>query len=227
MSTKGSLVDYTGKKFGRREVLGFVDRDKHGHARWKVRCSCGHELVSLTQNLQRTSGCPFCSHKELRPYRRLRPYEILYNLLVSRTKRVGRTAEAVRHSVLITYEQFVPFTSIYECHYCGDKIVWSEHPRKGQTTAANLDRMDNNRPYELGNLVVCCLRCNKAKNTHFTYAEWLQIGRLIRSWKHQMAGCCGLCAPAFGRKHPDGVCDVMDGAVHTQNEACVNFKEEK
>jgi hypothetical protein len=59
-----------------------------------------------------------------------------------------------------------------------------EYRRAGGGTASNLDRKDSAKPYEMGNIVVCCRRCNYAKNTFFTYDEWKQIGTLIRSWKH-------------------------------------------
>lgn len=90
-----------------------------------------------------------------------------------------------RHPVLLTFEQFVGFTKESECHYCGCPIVWSEYRGRGETTASNLDRKDNDRPYEMGNIVVCCIRCNKAKNTHFTYEEFKQIGAVIRSWRER------------------------------------------
>ena len=38
-------------------------------------------------------------------------------------------------------------------------------------------------PYYMDNVVVCCGRCNYAKNDHFSYGEWKQIGALIRSWR--------------------------------------------
>jgi hypothetical protein len=166
-------IDYTGQRFARRRVLGFHGRDKHRHAVWDVECDCGRVLTSLTQNLRRTRGCPFCSHKEPRPYRRKRPYENIYNTLVQRA----------RHSVNITYEQFVHFTQTGECHYCGVPLVWSEYRNKSNTSATNLDRKNNDLPYEFDNIVVCCLRCNYAKNTHFTYEEWKKLGDVIRSWK--------------------------------------------
>ena len=132
-------------------------------------------MTCLTQALQKTTGCLYCSHKEPRPYRRKRPYEVLYNNLRNRG----------RHPVLLTYDQFVALTEQKECHYCGTGITWSRHRLKGETTASNLDRKDNGRPYEQDNVVVCCIRCNKGKNTHFTYDEWKAIGAVIRSWRER------------------------------------------
>ena len=163
------------EKFDKRTILGLVPRIKGKRKRWQVRCDCGHEFSCLTQDLHRGGPCIMCGHKGERPYRRKRPYEVNYNSLVQRA----------RHPVLITYEQFVSFTQINECHYCGVPIVWAEYRHKGAGTASNLDRKDNNRPYEFDNIVVCCRRCNYAKNVHFTYDEWKQLGEVIRTWRQK------------------------------------------
>lgn len=164
------------KRFGNRVLLR-KGSTRNGRQYFVFRCDCGHEGECLLQSLQRCGKCESCAYKGPRTYRRLRPFEARYNSLVSRG----------RHPVQITYEQFVSFTDIRECHYCGDSIIWS--PFRGanleHSTATNLDRMDNSRPYEMDNLVVCCLRCNKAKNTHFTYDEWQELGNVIRSWKEK------------------------------------------
>lgn len=52
----------------------------------------------------------------------------------------------------------------------------------GVIDASNLDRKDSVKPYTLDNVVVCCWRCNKVKNTTFTYTEWLELGQVIKSW---------------------------------------------
>lgn len=40
------------------------------------------------------------------------------------------------------------------CHYCGRKI-----------NLLSLDRIDNSKPYEIGNIVPCCKWCNYTKGT--------------------------------------------------------------
>src|ERR1700688_639901 len=52
--------------------------------------------------------------------RRLRPYEWLYRALC-------REAPTVGHKVEITYDQFVTFTRITNCHYCNDVVVWNTY----------------------------------------------------------------------------------------------------
>ena len=169
MSTKRH--DLTGQRFGKREVLGVAEHVKHKHARWRFRCDCGYESSCLSQDLRRNGPCVMCGHKGPRPYRRKRPYEAKYNTLVSRS----------RHAVLITYEQFIEFTAVKNCHYCDDVIPWSEYQTEVKSTALYLDRKDSAKPYETNNIVVCCTRCNYAKNSFFTYSEWVQLAKVIRT----------------------------------------------
>lgn len=167
-------VDYTGRTIGVRYVLGKdLERSKRWKPTWIVRCKCGHVFSCLSQALT-LKHCMMCAHKGPRPYRRLRPYEATYNIFRSRAK----------YPVSITYEQFAELARIAECHYCGEKIQWQEYRHQVHGgTGSNLDRMDSAKPYDQDNVVVCCGRCNYAKNDHFTYEEWLQIGTVIRSWR--------------------------------------------
>jgi hypothetical protein len=161
------------QRFDRRIVLGVLPREKGKRKQWQVRCNCGHEFVCLTQDLHRGGPCMMCGHKGPRPWMRKRPYETNYKSLLKRSK----------HIVRITYDQFVSFTAIKDCHYCGAIIPWQKYRTKHSGSGSFLDRKDSDGAYEMGNLVVCCARCNYGKSYRFTYDEWVQIGNLIRSWK--------------------------------------------
>ena len=170
-------VDFTGWRFDRRVVMGKEAVLKNKHARWRVRCDCGREFTCLSQDLRRGGPCRDCrpSRNAPRPYRRKRPYEASYNIFVGRA----------RHAVEISYEQFAQLAEQRECHYCGEPIVWQEwlsHKGEGGT-GSNLDRCDSSLPYTVANVVVCCGRCNYAKNDHFTYAEWKELGLVIKKWR--------------------------------------------
>lgn len=60
-----------------------------------------------------------------------------------------------------------------KCVYCGD------------TNNIGLDRIDNNKGHEIGNVVPCCYECNCARNNNFTYEEMLIIGKAIREVKNK------------------------------------------
>jgi hypothetical protein len=42
-----------------------------------------------------------------------------------------------------------------------------------------VDRLDNNKGYENGNLALSCMRCNGVKSDYFTEEEMLKIGKII------------------------------------------------
>jgi hypothetical protein len=159
-----------GKTFGKLKViedLGYHNRCR----RWKCECECGQITEVSGHNLKAGSvvscGC------SLKGCNKKRPYEWLYNTLVSVGKEVG-----------ITYEDFLEFTKVSQCHYCDFPVQWRAHGRadgKG-SRAYNLDRKDNLLGYVKDNLVVCCVRCNRAKMDHFTYDEFIKIGKVIKTF---------------------------------------------
>lgn len=167
--------DLTGKRFGKRVVIKRAENYK-GRVMWEAVCDCGFKSTCLSQSLARSGGCIWCTHKDDRPYRRLRPYEAQYNNFINRA----------RFPVEIKYEDFAKLAEQKECHYCGGKVVWAEYRnnKKRGGSGSNLDRKDYRLGYTLDNVSVCCGRCNYAKGTHFTYDEWVKIGNLIRTWGH-------------------------------------------
>lgn len=106
---------------------------------------------------------------------RIRPYEALYRNLVFHT---GRRKKLLN----LTYEEFLEFTEVRECHYCGAAIGWCESNRHKNGSRYNLDEKDSTAGYTKENLVVCCLRCNKAKSNLFTYEQFLKIAAVIRTF---------------------------------------------
>lgn len=173
-------------KIGKRTLLKFLGffpvGKSYQEGRWLVRCECGREFECGDANHKIIwfGSCQSCSQTKPKPSRRKRPYEALYNTLVGKAKRRGRSTRAIRHEVLITYDDFVALTKEKICHYCGVPIIWQEYSVRGG--ASNLDRKDSRLPYTLDNVVVCCKRCNIGKNRFFSYEEWKQIGALIKDW---------------------------------------------
>lgn len=73
-----------------------------------------------------------------------------------------------RHIVFIlTKEEFTNISS-KPCVYCKDQMLPKGHfVSKG----SHLDRLDNNRGYELDNVVSCCQVCNSIRNNFLTPEE--------------------------------------------------------
>ena len=167
--------DLTDQRFGRWVVEGLQSRQP---TIWKCRCDCGTVrgviATSLIHGDSRSCGCFAVDFS--RSQRRKRPFEAVYNSLL-------RGAKKAKQLVTISYEEFLPFVEVKECHYCGDTVVWKEFLQLGDTVPYNLDRKNNNVGYSTGNCVVCCRRCNFSKADRFTYEEWIEIGKVIRKMR--------------------------------------------
>ena len=103
-----------------------------------------------------------------------KPFESVFNTLTSSSKRRDIFCE-------LTYEQFLKFTAIGCCEYCGRSIQWKE--RGGVKDGHHLDRKDNLQGYFRENCVVCCGECNRIKSSIYTYEEMLLIGKVLASIK--------------------------------------------
>lgn len=86
----------------------------------------------------------------------------------------------------ITREEF---TEWYEsqpksCVYCGiweEDLVLISDSYNNRTPRLTVDCRNNERGYEVNNLVLACHRCNTTKNDFFTYEDMLIIGSLIKT----------------------------------------------
>jgi len=111
---------------------------------------------------------------------KLRPFEYLYNKLLF-----------TKHEVELTYKQFLEFTEIETCHYCGSRLKWVPF-NSHNSQAVNLDRKNSKLAYSESNCVVCCKRCNYGKNRLFTYEEWYAMTACFRRSKATRDLCVGV-----------------------------------
>jgi len=172
-------INLEGKRFG-RWIVNKKSPLKKREIFWTCTCECGTVRDVRGNDLKNgdSTSCG-CKRDEKRGQNRLRPYESIYNLILKNPD---------KHKVDLTYEQFVKFTEINECSYCKSSVNWSAYDYKKNGSAYNLDRKDSNLGYSIENCVVSCKRCNRAKNNHFTYEEWVKIGELIQSWNLSSKG---------------------------------------
>lgn len=78
----------------------------------------------------------------------------------------------------LTYEEFLEFVKIKNCHYCNKPIEWIAFGQK--VSRYNLDRKDNTLGYTKNNCVVCCWECNNAKGNKFSYEDFYAISQILR-----------------------------------------------
>jgi hypothetical protein len=171
MPKTNTVVNLVGKKFGCWAVIKLSSRPSYNlhHCKWLCECVCGKRRIRTGSNLKKSKGVRGChcgfTHRR-------KPFEALYNTLV-------KQAHARNVEVRLSYEEYVLYTAQKSCHYCGAALQWEPF---NKMNGHKLDRKENNRGYTRSNCVVCCPRCNRAKSNHFTYAEWRQIGALIKTW---------------------------------------------
>lgn len=89
----------------------------------------------------------------------------------------------------ISKEDFIKWHSLQnkKCVYCGilEKEIRGEIFRCWETKRLQIDRKDNVKPYEKGNLILACPICNFIKGSYFNYREMLKIGQAIKKIREQ------------------------------------------
>jgi hypothetical protein len=173
-----TMLKLNDKRFNRLKVLRYAySKDKRTY--WECKCDCGNIKIAEGSGLMKKDieSCG-CLRRNLHSKR---PYEWLYNS-ITRYLKQRKYHDFV--SNVMSYEDFVAFTKITECHYCKHPIQWNDHTtyagqQIGRTTKYNLDRKDNNIGYTKDNCVVCCTLCNYVKGKTLTYDEMLIVGKSI------------------------------------------------
>ena len=124
------------------------------------------------------------SHKE-----ELRIREVVYrlkpNAIYSHIKANNR------HLLLISKESFVDWyiSEPKVCYYCGiPESYMTKYPRffvGSVVRRLSIDRLDNEKPYQTGNIVLACRRCNGVKSDFFSPQEMRMIAQeyITPKWK--------------------------------------------
>lgn len=155
-----------------RNVLNKEDAIKKDNGKYFFKCiGCKEEISVRPSYVPKHSGkCKSCTQKK-------DPYLSIFNAF-----KLGSASRGLK--VEISFSDFLNFTRIPDCHYCGDLLNWKPHKDPGTTSFRYfLDRKDSNVGYQLDNLVTCCTLCNLTKSDKFTYEEFIQIGQVIRKIK--------------------------------------------
>lgn len=117
-----------------------------------------------------TGKCHVCCQRK-------RPYESIYNCLVINAK--DRDIK-----IDLTFEQFLEFTKINNCHYCNiflnRKAFKDRVNSKSHSAAYLLDRKDASLHYTKENLVACCSFCNYLKSDKLNYEEFMLLSPALK-----------------------------------------------
>lgn len=166
-----SVRDLTGRVFGRLVVMGRSEDYTQPltgkkSVKWSCKCSCGNNTsvrgVNLISGNTRSCGC---LHREAARERRLLAEgEASFNIVFSRYK---RRAEKTGLSFSLSEDTFKGLTK-GNCVYCGvpPEQVESDCKKSTPYIYNGVDRVDNTKGYEEGNVVSCCGFCNFAKSNY-------------------------------------------------------------
>jgi len=168
----GKLIDLTGQKFGRWTALNYVGLNKFRIAMWLCYCECGKEksVAGATLRCGESKSCGCYRIGKLR----LQKEESAFNQLYSTYKKRAKKRNLI---FILSREQFSTLTK-QECYYCG-KLPQNSYSGRGNSggyTYNGIDRVDNDRGYELDNCVSCCKHCNtsKSKLSQSDFFKWIK-----------------------------------------------------
>jgi hypothetical protein len=111
----------------------------------------------------------------------------LYESTLANTKGKGAPLEMTREEMLDAFGA----SGHRRCYYCG--ISEPAYVRLAVKTPSGkpglrlgLDRKDTALPYRAGNVVVCCLVCNRLKSSTFTHDEMVELGQsVMQIWRRR------------------------------------------
>jgi hypothetical protein len=149
------------KKYGPRNT--YIFKCRHS--------TCTEEIRARADGLKKHKG--FCQQHS----QQKRPFESIY---------MGLFHDHRKTKVELTYDEYLEFTKISYCHYCGNDIPWVPYGvvnGKYTSRAYFLDRKDHSIGYTKDNCVVCCTFCNRLRSNDFTYKQFLQIGFLLQKFR--------------------------------------------
>ena len=160
-----------GDTFGRLTVVKY-SRSISGHHMFICKCSCGNFALlrgtGLLSGHVKSCGCQkIDSARKKKIPEGVGSFNSLYGLY-------RRMAEKRALTFELSLERFAELTQ-QNCYYC-DRTPSNFHIRtrgNGVYQYNGIDRLDNNKGYEEGNVVTCCKRCNYMK-TNMGLSEFLE-----------------------------------------------------
>lgn len=170
-------ADKTGKVYGRLTVEKMLGMSDATNRAWGCVCECGTRLIvnarCLAKGQVRSCGCinsDACGGRNKLPFGHASRNELLASY--------KKSAASRGHTWALADPDFFALVSS-PCHYCGTPPDSFRKPNKqvnGGFWYSGVDRKDNGRGYEPGNVVSCCWTCNRAKGklTYAKFTSWIE-----------------------------------------------------
>jgi len=157
--------DITGRLFGKLKVLNYLGINHKRETVWRCRCECGSEVQRsrsyLTKNFLASCGCLTNNRiKSYAPRIKINCAEDLIDQLIGQYQR-GAFKRGFNFS--LDYSQCVNLF-FDKCYYCGSRPN-NEFKYRNFTLLYNgIDRLVNDKGYEIDNVLTCCKVCNRMKS---------------------------------------------------------------
>jgi hypothetical protein len=152
-----------GKKISHLTILDYVVEHRPGNTKSKsyfvCQCDCEKQSIKKVEcsalKMGAVKGCGCGYHRKKLPFQSSKKYLLLIYKKNSLRRKIGFN---------IPEEDFFRLTSD-NCYYCGAKPSISAIPfsikrdkskMNGIYLYNGIDRIDNNKPYEIGNVRTCC-----------------------------------------------------------------------
>lgn len=155
-----------GDVYGCFTLIEAVSSGTRGIA-WRVKCQCGREIV---RNHYRLAKEPNVTCGRACPLAQKRAWEWLY-LLHQQQSAKREIVSTIRFDIFVSYSKM-------DCFYCRDS---AKRPASCSVATNTLDRVNNERGYEDGNIVAACWPCNRMKGS-MSYTDFIcHIEKLVRN----------------------------------------------
>ena len=159
------IVDRIGMKYGMLTILELVPTDKGKPTKYLCRCDCGNEKVLKYGNIytcKSSCGCLLTKYQKERYLNKRGSVDACITDILTTYK---FNAISRGYVFNLSREQFESL--LYEeCYYCGVVGYNRRISKAGIELRYNgIDRIDNSKGYIMDNVVTCCKRCNRAKDT--------------------------------------------------------------
>ena len=160
--------DHTGERYGMLTVVELTDQRYNREWYWRCRCDCGTERNVPAGRLAKTHSCGCTKF-----------YKKLSLGIAARNRRFAAYQSGARkrgYGWDLSVDEFAELVS-QDCHYCGctPGNVSRTGRSQGDFVCNGLDRRDNDKGYDLSNVVPCCWICNKAKGSlsYDEFRKWI------------------------------------------------------
>lgn len=151
-------TNLVGKRFGKLLVLELVP--SKGRRFYRCLCDCGKQSTVRAAHLKgsKISSCGCMQGNKGLEYGDA-SFNSLYSTYIRGAKIRGLSFELSKEIFKILTQS--------DCYYCGVKpyLVVKRSRNNGNYTYMGVDRVDNSSGYIDGNVVPCCIKCQRAKNS--------------------------------------------------------------